>query len=278
METEFSEEEIFLAFRKVIPYLPSFFDDEISIALTDKKKFLANQTCQSLQVKSKPGDCIPEGGAAAVAIQLGKVSVKEVSKEIYGVPFKSYAVPLKNEAGEIVGAVLVAKNLQKSKNLLEVSKKLALTFDQISSAVIELTDDIQKLAVVNNEIADVSERTAEYAVGTQEILKFIQRIASQSNLLGLNAAIEAARAGKAGKGFQVVAQEIRKMSVNTTDSIKKISEVLNSIEDSIHHISSGIKDSNSIFQGQIASLEEISASMIELNTTVHTVEELSEKI
>jgi len=272
------EEEILQAFVKVLPYLPYFFDDDISVALTDKTMFLCNQSCESIPVKSLPGDLIPEGGAASNAIKSGKVIVKEVSKEIYGVPFKSYAVPIQNQAGEIVGSVLVARNLQRSKKLLSISRELASAFVQISNAVNELSEDIQKLALMNNDITEKSFKAAEYTKGTNEVLNFIQKIAAQSNLLGLNASIEAARAGNSGKGFQVVAQEIRKMSMNTTDSIKKISGVLNNIEDSIDDISQGIKESNSIFHGQIAVLEEIAASVTELNSTIQTLEELSEQI
>lgn len=278
MSINSAEDDILEAFEKVLPYLPSFFEDDISVALTSKTSFIHNQTCESLPLKSNRGDLIPEGGAAAVAIRSGKVIVKEVAKELYGTPFKSYAVPLKNESGEIVGSVLVAKNLQRSKQLLEVSKKLTSAFGQISDAVNELSEDIQKLAVMNNEIAEKSVKTVEYTDGTNEILSFIQRIASQTNMLGLNASIESARAGSAGRGFQVLAQEIRKMSVNTTDSAKKISKVLSSIKASISEITNGINESNDIFHDQISVLEEISASMMELNNTVQTIEEMSEQI
>ena len=278
MEGNLSEEENLQAFEKVLPYLPSFFDDEISIAITNKSMFLHNQCCESLPLESKYGDMIPEGGAATKAIQSGKVIVKEVSKEIYGVPFKSYAVPVKNQKGEIVGTVLVAKNLERSKKLLEISKNLTLAFGQISTATQELSEDIQKIARMNQEITRNSEKASEYTDGTNEILNFIQKLATQSNLLGLNASIEAARAGEVGKGFQVVAQEIRKMSINTTDSTKKINKILNSIKESINEISNGINESNSVFEGQVATLEEIVASMTELYTTVQTIEELSEQI
>jgi hypothetical protein len=278
MKSSLREEEILNAFDKVLPYMPYFFEDEISVALTDKTVFLRNQVCESLPLELSCGDLIPEGGAAADAIKSGKVIVREVSKDIYGSPFKSYAVPLKNQEGKIVGTVLVARNLQRSKNLLDISKNLTLTFGQITNAINELSEDIQNIAMMNNKIADASEKAAEDTDGTNVVLSFIQKIASQSNLLGLNASIEAARVGDAGKGFKVVAQEIRKMSVNTTDYIKKISMVLNNIEDSIHHISNEIKESNVVFHAQIAILEEIAASMIELSSTVQILEELSEQI
>ena len=60
-----------------------------------------------------------------------------------------------------------------------------------------------------------------------------KRVSTQTNLLGLNAAIEAARAGEVGKGFTVVASEIRKLSTSTSESIKQIDTVLKNINQSI---------------------------------------------
>lgn len=278
MEDNGLQEDILSAFGKVLPYLPHLFDDEISVALTDKEVFLYNLTCQSLPLKTDPGNPIPEGGAAAKAISSGQVIVKEVPKEVYGVPFRSYAVPLKNDRDEIVGSILVARNLERSNRVRGIAKDLATVIGQVTKAVNELSEEIQKLAFMNNEIAEKSERAAEYAVRTNEVLSFIKKIASQTNLLGLNAAIEAARAGTAGRGFEVVANEIRRMSVNTADSTDKINKVLHSIEDSVNVITSGIKESNTIFQEQIAAVEEITASMNELNNTVRIIETLAEQI
>lgn len=273
-----NQNDILSAFEKVMPYLPSLFDDEVSIALTDRTSFINNITCRTLPLKSEPGDPIQEGGAGAKAIQSGEVIVKEVSSEVYGVPFKSYAVPLKNETGEVVGSILVARNLERSKKVMRIAKDLATVFGQINKAVNELSEDIQKLAEMNQNISEKSDKAVEHAVRTDEVLSFIKKIAAQTNLLGLNAGIEAARVGAAGRGFEVVANEIRKMSVNTAVSADKVGEVLSSIEESINIISGDIKEANGIFQEQIAAIEEITASMSEIYGTVKVLEELSEQL
>lgn len=278
MEMDNNKQDILEAFEKVLPYLPYFFDDDVSIGLTDKEKFLVNQVCDSLRLKGGPGDIIPEGGAAHKAIHSGKICINEVPKEVYGVPFKSYAVPLKNDKMEVVGAVLVARNIQRSKKLLSISKSLATAYGQITHTINELSVDVQNLAQVNNDILAVSEKTAENSKGTKDVLVFIQNIASRTNLLGLNASIEAARAGEAGRGFSVVAEEVRNMSINTTNSIKKINDTLTQMVESINHISKEMKESNGLYHNQITTLEEITASITELNGTVKILEELSAEI
>ena len=146
MEPYVVKEDILQAFDKVLPYLQSFFDDDISVALTDKTAFIRNLSCESLPLRSDPGDPIPEGGAAAVAIKTGEVIIKDVPKEIYGAPFRSYAVPVKNDAGEVVGSVLVARNQERSKKLLGIAQNLSTSFSEITKALNEMSYDIQKLA------------------------------------------------------------------------------------------------------------------------------------
>lgn len=197
---------------------------------------------------------------------------------MYGSPFKSYAVPLKNSMNEIVGCVMVARNLDRSKNLLSISQKMTESFQQVTAAVTELSTDIQNIAAMNKGIADKSDDAMEYSHATNDILEFISGASSQTNLIGLNASIEAARIGNVGRGFQVIAHEIRRMSVNTTDSIKKIDGILVNIEGAIKTIASNIKESNSVFHDQIATLEEITESMNELSAVSKSIELLAEQI
>lgn len=278
MMANISGNELMDSFDKVLPYLPILFDNEISLSIIDRTKYLRSQNCKSLTLKASVGDPVPEGGAAFEALKTGDVIIKDVPKEIYGTAFKSYAIPVKDDNNNVIGAILAGKSLEKRNEVLSQSQDLAASLQQISGAIQNVSSGIQRVVGANQNILQEVNDASENVKGTDDILKFVQNISSQTNLLGLNAAIESARAGDIGRGFGVVAKEIRKLSSNSTDSIKKIEEVLKKIEKSVINISNKVNESNKFFSSQVAAIEEITASIDKLSSTAQILEELSQKL
>jgi methyl-accepting chemotaxis protein len=108
-----------------------------------------------------------------------------------------------------------------SSSINEISRQLESTAELVSSAVVEAQD-------TNNEIA----RLAKVVQSIDEVVRFIQSIARQTNLLALNATIEAARAGAAGRGFSVVASEVKALSVQTAKATEDIAKEIGAIQSS----------------------------------------------
>ena len=103
--------------------------------------------------------------------------------------------------------------------------------------VIELTTTIQHTADVEIELANQMESLSVEASQVKDILNVISEIADQTNLLALNAAIEAARAGEHGRGFAVVADEVRKLAERTQKSLSEINATIGVIVQSIMDVS-----------------------------------------
>lgn len=277
MGSSMTGNEILDSFYTVIPYLMNLFDDDVSFALTDTEKFINVWNGRNLKFQINPNDVVPAGGAIREALDLGRVIIKDVPATVYGIPFKSYAVPI-TERNKVIGVLTLGRSLEKRNNLISLISKLSAGANQIAESTNGVSRGIGQLREMNGEISLKVKEANDSTKNTDSILDFVKDIATQSNLLGLNAAIEAARAGEAGRGFSVVAGEIRKMSASTSESIGQIDGVLKSINASITTINTRVTESNVIFTKETEEFAKILNSIEELNGTAKQLESLLEHL
>ena len=138
-------------------------------------------------------------------------------------------------------------------NIASITQTLGKTDDVIKTLASATADGKETVTGANT----VTQRIAEESGGLLEASSVIQHIASQTNLLAMNAAIEAAHAGEAGKGFAVVADEIRKLAEESSSQGKTITETLKVLSGEIETLSYSAKTAEEKFNAIFALSEHV---------------------
>jgi len=275
MDDKVLDNEIVKAFKTISPYLQDIVDDEISFAISDTEKYLFYKPMESANPGIKPGDPVKEGSSSYNCMKSGKMVKGFLPKHVIGVEMMGTAIPVKDEKGSVIGCVSFGRNLKKYYKISSLAKTLSESLGQISATISQLASGLQNVLSSNETIIDDVNRANEEAKNTDTILQFIKGVADQTNLLGLNAAIEAARAGESGKGFGVVAQEVRKLSVSSSESVNKINSVLRMVRESVEKISKNINGVNAVFRDQAQALQQMNSSLQNLNDVAKELQEIS---
>lgn len=203
-----------------------------------------------------------------VSSQVGKVidELNEASDKINdtAIDNQNRALTVAAASDQMVSTTSdIAKNCENASNTAAQSSK---STEEGVSRVQEVIDKIGAQVVKSKEDALLVQSLAEQAQKIGAIVNTIDDIASQTNLLALNAAIEAARAGEAGKGFAVVADEVRALASRTSSSTQEITKMVSQIQteakraDDAMHLSVKVMDGLATDSGDI---EQILSSLTE---------------
>lgn len=264
---------------KYAPMIQKLFPIDSMINLTDREKCICYLPGKELRLpKDITGQPLGKGSAVYKAINTGQAVYDNVPKEVYGIPFKATGVPIKDSNGNIMGGIGLGISLSSQETLMETVYTVASTSQQISATTEELASSAEQLAHYTESLQALEEKILKEVGQTDTILNFINEVATNSNLLGLNAAIEAARAGEHGRGFTVVADEIRKMSVKSASSVKEIKDILMKIKNMVNDMAEELHKTSTVSQQLAAASEEISASMQELASSTGKIEQIAKII
>ncbi|MBB5226831.1 methyl-accepting chemotaxis protein [Treponema ruminis] len=270
-------------------------NDEIGDVVKGFNKFSEKLQTIIGDVKNSKDDLIVAGDDMSYASQDTASSITEIIANI-----ESMHKQIENQKSSVdqtAGAVNeIASNIESLERMIE-SQSSGVT--EASAAVEEMIGNISsvnasmdkmatsfgelrmnsqagfsKQKVVNERVKEIETQSAML----QEANVAIAAIASQTNLLAMNAAIEAAHAGEAGKGFAVVADEIRKLSETSTAQSKTIGDQLNNIKNSINDVVVASTEASTAFDSVSQKLEETDALVMQIKAAMEEQNEGSKQI
>jgi methyl-accepting chemotaxis protein len=165
-----------------------------------------------------------------------------------------------------------------AERLAQMSNQLTITMQEVSKVVEDLAANAQSMAVQGIELIQSAQGAVLQLGETEEVVSIITSIAKQTKLLGLNAAIEAARSGEQGRGFAVVADEVKKLAENSTESTEKISDILADIEASVQEITASVEEAGQVVQNQAERTQSMAASIEQLESMSQELSALAQHL
>jgi len=270
--------DILKTLTEAMPYFIQLVSQDLNVGIYDREKCLACFYTNNFDLGAKEGTKIPENGATAVAIKNREKVVKEVPREVFGIPYIATSIPVINSEGNVVGAITAAESVDTREKLIGMASSLSSTMQEITATIEEVasaTDQVAELAI---NIENLANENLDNVGKTDDVLNFIYNIARQTKMLGLNATIEAARAGSAGATFRVVASEVSKLAESSGESTKKINETLEAVKTGNKTMSEESKKIATILQQLSMSIQYISSSIISISSMAEELLGLSKDI
>jgi methyl-accepting chemotaxis protein len=225
------DKEILDKYIYVLERLSELVPADYGVTISDCTTCLMYKRAKSFDLQVPIGQPLREGTALRRAVEEKRRIFTRIDKSVRGFPYIALANPIYNIQNEVIGAIAITESVELYDSFKEMATTLTDAISSLASTSEQIAAQSEEIAAVSQHLTISTKNSQQRVQETDKVLGLIKSISAQTNLLGLNAAIEAARVGEHGRGFGVVAEEIRKLAANSADSIKQVESIIADVKE-----------------------------------------------
>jgi methyl-accepting chemotaxis protein len=243
---------------------------EIPVANTDSTSLLAAMKVMQSNLQKLIGEIQTDADMVASAAKKMTIAAEDVACSSNQQSASSLEIAAAMEQST-VSINLMSDSANRAQT---ISGDSELLMNETSGVVSEAVNRIAKIATVVEQASQTVRTLGQESENVSKIVLVIKEVADQTNLLALNAAIEAARAGEQGRGFAVVADEVRKLAERTTQSTQEITTMISSMQSSARDAVTCIEDAVANVNEGVILTKRVGESVSRLGASSHEVKEV----
>lgn len=267
--------ELLDMYVKALPTLQQLFEEEVFMSVMEPDGTVVGYVVPAgktptVSIGQKFQD--PTGGFSEV-IRTGVRKYNFLSKDVLGEAIAGYLVPIK-EGLDVVGVIGCTYSADDKIKFKEIVSGFNDSMSQVKDSISEIVNNFDVLFNGVNEVTDMTGKVETEVNTSEKIVEVIGSNASKSNILALNASIEAARSGEHGRGFAVVAEEMGKLAKDSSVSTAEIKKQLKEVHESLDVMISSVKATDAVaksYNEQISKIQSVVDNMISMASEMESL-------